>query len=73
MGAILDNGFPGISLAAARVNVGMTQKAFANACGVSESTVINWESGKSQPSLKKLAVIEQVVGMSLNYIDFKRH
>ncbi len=64
--------FPGISLAAARVNKRLTQKEFAKACNVSESTVIKWESGESQPSIKKLPLIEEVLCMPLNYIDFSR-
>ncbi len=73
MAIILDQDFPGISLAAARVNARLSQKEFAKACNVSESTVINWEKGKTFPSVKKLTLIEQVTGMSLNYIDFGRY
>lgn len=73
MAVIVDNDFPGISLAAARVNAGLSQKEFGKACNVSESTVISWEKGKTLPSVKKLAVIERVTGMPLNYIDFDRH
>lgn len=70
MAVIIDNDFPGISLAAARVNAKLTQKEFAKACNVSESTVVSWENGKTLPSLKKLDLIEKVTGMSLNYINF---
>jgi transcriptional regulator with XRE-family HTH domain len=64
--------FPLISLAAARVNANLTQKEFGERCGVSESTVIAWETGKRSPNLKKLDVIEEVLGMSLNFIRFGR-
>lgn len=64
--------FPGISLAAARVNAGLTQKQLAKACEVSETTVINWESGKTQPTAKKLVLIEKAVRIPLNLIDFSR-
>lgn len=72
MGAVLTIDFPCISLAAARVNAGLTQKELANACEVSESTVVSWESGKTKPSAKKLPLIERAVGISLNFIDFTR-
>jgi len=65
------NSHPMFSLAAARVNAKLTQKEFAKRCGVSESTVVAWESGKRLPSLKKLPVIEQTLGLSINYIDFE--
>lgn len=73
MALIVDHDFPGISLAAARVNAGLSQKEFGKACGVSESTVVSWEKGKTLPTVKKLAVIENVTGIPLNYIDFSRH
>lgn len=62
--------YPLLSLAAARVNANLTQKEFAEKCGVSESTVIAWESGRRFPNLKMLRKIEDVLGVSLNYIRF---
>lgn len=62
--------FPKISLTAARVNANLTQKELANRCGVSESTVIAWETGRRFPNLKMLDKIEAAIGMSLNYIRF---
>ena len=61
-----------ISLAAARVNAGLTQKELGVLCDVSESTIVNWESGRSFPSVKKLSDLEKALGMSINYIDFRR-
>ena len=62
--------FTQISLAAARVNAKLTQKEFAEKCGVSESTVIAWETGRRFPNVNMLGKIESAVGMSLNYIRF---
>lgn len=62
--------FPQISLAAARVNAKLTQKEFAEKCGVSESTVIAWETGRRFPNVNMLGKIESAVGMSLNFIRF---
>lgn len=63
--------YPLISLSAARVNAKLTQKEMAERCGVSESTIIAWESGKRYPNVKMLANIEQALGMSLDYIKFE--
>ena len=66
----LNTSFPKISLTAARVNANLTQKELATKCGVSESTVTAWETGRRFPNLKMLDKIETAVGMSLNYIRF---
>lgn len=62
--------FPRISLTAARVNANLTQKELAARCGVSESTVIAWETGRRFPNVKMLEKIEAAVGISLNYVRF---
>jgi putative transcriptional regulator len=41
---------PSIDVSAVRASLGMTQKAFAAALGVSCRTVEAWESGKSNPT-----------------------
>lgn len=43
-----------ISLKSARVNAGYTQKQVADKLKVAESTVVNWESGKSIINAKNL-------------------
>lgn len=57
-----------ISMAAARVNAELTQKELASVCDVSESTVVNWEKGKTPPKLKHLPLLEKAYGMSLDYV-----
>ena len=59
-----------ISMAAARVNAGLTQKQLAAICGVSENTVINWENGKTVPRIDMLPVLEEAYGISADYIRF---
>ncbi|MDD6268414.1 MAG: helix-turn-helix transcriptional regulator [Clostridium sp.] len=53
-----------ISLAAARVNAGLTQADVAEKMGVSRQTVINWESGKIStlgiPEMKMLCEIYSI-------------
>ena len=59
-----------ITLAAARKNAKMTQKDLACACGVSESTVSNWESGRTEPTVSQAKMIGQVVHMHYDNIIF---
>lgn len=59
-----------ISMAAARVNAGLTQKQLADICGVSEATVISWENGKRVPRADKLPALEAAYGISLDYVRF---
>lgn len=40
-----------------RLKSGMSQEEFAERIGVSRQTVINWEKGKSLPSVEKIGVI----------------
>lgn len=59
-----------ISMAAARVNAGITQKQLADHCGVSETTVINWENGKRLPRIDMLPVLEKAYGIPIDYVRF---
>lgn len=57
-----------ISMAAARVNAGLTQKELATACEVAESTIVNWEKGKAHPHIKRLPMLEKAYGIPLDYV-----
>lgn len=57
-----------ISLAAARVNAGMTQKQVAEKMHISNQTVVNWESGKTTPRFAQLAMLCQLYSVSQNDI-----
>ena len=46
-----------VTIKAARVNVGLSQKESATALKVSESTVANWEKGKSAPRADMMGAI----------------
>lgn len=59
-----------ISMAAARVNAGLKQKELAKKCKVSESTIVNWENGKSFPNARKLPLLEKAYGIPLDYVKF---
>jgi transcriptional regulator with XRE-family HTH domain len=57
-----------IRIAAARVNAGMTQQELADAVGVSKTTVINWESNKTDPSVVALREISKISGVPIDFI-----
>ena len=46
-----------ITLAAARVNAGLTQSEAADKLGVSVTTVFNWENGKTSPKMSIVPTI----------------
>lgn len=59
-----------ITLPAARKNANLSQKALATICGVSESTVYNWEIGKTEPTVTQAQMIAEATGIPLDCIVF---
>ncbi len=59
-----------ISLAAARVNAGLTQAEVAEKMGVTANTVVNWEKGKATPSIVVARKLVNLYGLELNNIFF---
>ena len=57
-----------ISLAAARVNAGMTQKEVAKKLRVSHVSVINWEKGKSTPSYATMQALSRMYNIPIDNI-----
>ena len=57
-----------ISLEAVRVNAKMTQKEWASKLGVSNSTVVNWEKGNTEPSLSQLREMSRLSGVPMDFI-----
>lgn len=57
-----------ISLAAARVNAEMTQTEAAKAMSVSKNTLVNWEKGKSKPSITQAKELASIYKIPLDYI-----
>lgn len=57
-----------ISLEAARVNAHMTQTEAAEKLGVTVQTILNWEKGRSEPSISQGRLIEQVYGIPIENI-----
>lgn len=61
-----------ITLEAARVNAGMLQKDVCQRLGVSVSTLVSWENGKTFPSVEKAQELASLYGVSLDDINFCR-
>lgn len=59
---------PKISLEAVRVNAKMTQKEWATKLGVSNTTVVNWEKGNTEPSLSQLREMSRLSGVPMDFI-----
>lgn len=59
-----------VTLPVARKIAGMTQKDLANAMLVSESTVVNWEKGRSEPTVNQAQKISELTGIPLDSIIF---
>lgn len=46
----------------ARENAGLSQKQLAEALGLDQSAVSNWETGKSEPTLHNLRRMADILG-----------
>lgn len=51
-----------------RVRKRMTQAQFASEVGVAESTVRDWESGRSDPNMSSIVRMTQIFGCSADYV-----
>lgn len=59
-----------LTLKAARVNAGYTQKDAAEKLGVSNATLCNWENGTSYPNIPQVEKICELYGVSYDYLIF---
>ena len=59
-----------ISLAAARVNAGMTQEDVAKILHVGKQTVVNWEKGKTEPKTSQARKLSEIYKMPIEHIFF---
>ena len=59
-----------ISLKAARVNKQLTQAQAAKALGIAETTLANYEKGKTFPDTEVLKKIEKLYGVTYNNLSF---
>lgn len=61
---------PKITLKAARVNMGMTQKEAAEKLNISNKTLCNWENGVSVPKADKIDTICGLYNVSYDNLIF---
>lgn len=59
-----------ITLRAARINAGITQKAAADAVGVSNKTMVKWEKGVSFPDVMQALHLCRLYDIPFNDIIF---
>lgn len=59
-----------ISLKAARVNAGLSQKTVAETLNVSNKTISSWENGDTFPSIKYIATLCKLYNVSYDDIIF---
>lgn len=59
-----------VSLKAARVNAGLTQKQAAQLLNISKGTLANYESYTTSPSIELAKKIAELYGMSVETIKF---
>ena len=59
-----------ISLAAARVNAGLTQKEAAKVLGISQKTLFNYEKGDNIPNWEMVKRISNIYGIPDEIIFF---
>ncbi len=51
-----------------RKNAGMTQEQVANTCGISQSNINTWETGRSLPSFDGLVALANCFVCSVDYL-----
>lgn len=61
---------PRISLKAARVNAGLSQKKAAEMLGISKATLQHYEAGSTVPNILMSKKIEEVYHFPADYIFF---
>lgn len=61
-----------ITLAAARVNAGFTQREAAKLLEINVATLQNYERGKTCPSWEVVRKMEDIYEMSSDYFNFDR-
>ena len=59
-----------ITIAAARVNAGLSQKQAASQLGVSNRTLCSWENGESFPNAVQIEKICELYGIPYDNLNF---
>ncbi len=61
-----------ITLEAARVNAGLTQKQVCDTIDISLTTIGLWEKGDRMPTVDKAIALSELYGVPLDCINFTR-
>lgn len=59
-----------VTLKAARTNADMTLETAAKAVNVTAQTLLNWEKGKSEPTIRQAYRLAEVYNADINDIIF---
>lgn len=59
-----------ITLAAARTNAGLDQERAAKELGTSKNTIVNWEKGRSEPTISQARKLAKLYKISLDQLIF---
>ena len=59
-----------VTLPVARKIANLTQKQLGLIVGVSESTVVNWEKGRTEPTVSQAKAIGEATGIAYDNIIF---
>ena len=70
MSNVSTDGFPKVSLRAARVNAEMTQDDVARFLKVSKPTIMRWETGESTPDVLTAQKLAELYQFPLHLIFF---
>lgn len=60
-----------MSLKAMRVNADLTQQGLADATGISKAAIQSYESGKTSPTMERLAILCEACGVSPDNIKLR--
>lgn len=60
-----------MTLAAARINAGLTQEEASKRIGVSRQTISYWETGQHGPTRRNLAKLCEVYQISAEFLNLK--
>lgn len=59
-----------ISLPAARVNAELKQRQLADLMGVNVCTIVNWEKGRTFPTVDQVNKLSEILGIPYDYLRF---
>ena len=69
-GNTMDDNKLRISLAAARVNAGLSQDDVAKTLNVGKQTIVSWEKGTSEPKISQALRLSDIYHMPIDNIFF---